>query len=180
MFPMLEHVPIAFITAQKGKNTLRLLQLAVQLHKQAGVRVSTGDLNRAIRDAIEASPPPMAGNRQPKVFYATQIGVHPPTVVLFTNGPELFDDTYVRYLTKSLRDTFPFSEVAIKVVLRAKGEKKNRDPDTEEIEVTLEEGDDSAEIFRASKEHPPLPPPEEDEPDQRPRKKPRGSETWDF
>ena len=36
MFPMLDHVPIAFITAKKGKNVLRLLQLAVQLHKQAG------------------------------------------------------------------------------------------------------------------------------------------------
>jgi GTPase len=180
MFPMLEHVPIAFITAQKGKNTLRLLQLAVQLHKQAGVRVSTGDLNRTIRAAIDASPPPMAGSKQPKVFYATQIGVYPPTVVLFTNGPELFDHTYVRYLTKALRDTFPFSEVAIKVVLRAKGEGIGRKPAEE---LTLREpdaNDDSAEIFRSSKEHAPLPPPPEEEPDQRPRKKPRGSETWDF
>src|SRR5437899_546178 len=64
----------------------------------------------------------MHGNRQPTIYYATQIGTHPPTIVLFINGPELFDDTYVRYLTKVLRDAFPFSEVAIKVVLRAKGE----------------------------------------------------------
>ena len=57
VFPMLDHVPIAFITAKKGKNVLRLLQLAVQLHKQAGTRVSTGDLNRAVRAAIEATTP---------------------------------------------------------------------------------------------------------------------------
>ena len=50
------------------------------------------------------------------------MGAFPPTIVLFTNGPENFDDTYVRYLTKYLRDSFPFSEVAIKVVLRAKSE----------------------------------------------------------
>ncbi len=180
MFPMLDHVPIAFITAQKGKNTLRLLQLAVQLHKQAGIRVSTGDLNRVVRGAIEASPPPMAGSKQPKVFYATQIGIYPPTIVLFTNGPELFDGTYVRYLTKTLRDTFPFSEVALKVVLRAKGEGKSREPDTEEIEVPpADESDDGTEIYRAAKDQAPAPPPAE-EPDQRPRKKPRGSETWDF
>src|SRR4029078_534009 len=48
MFPMRDYVPIAFITATKGKNVLRLLQLAVQLHKQAGARASTGDLNRAV------------------------------------------------------------------------------------------------------------------------------------
>jgi GTP-binding protein len=179
MFPMLDHVPIAFITAQKGKNTLRLLQLAVQLHKQAGVRVSTGDLNRVVRAAIEASPPPMAGSRQPKVFYATQIGVHPPTIVLFTNGPELFDPTYVRYLTKTLRDTFPFSEVAIKVVLRAKGE-GGRKPDEEPTAEMSDEGEDETPIVRAPKDRPQAHAPEEDEPDQRPRRKPRGSETWDF
>ena len=39
-----------------------------------------------------------------------------------TNGPELFDDTYIRYLTKTIRDAFPFREVAIKVVLRDRKE----------------------------------------------------------
>jgi GTP-binding protein len=183
MFPMLDHVPIAFITAQKGKNTLRLLQLAVQLHKQAGVRVSTGDLNRVVRAAIEASAPPMAGSKQPKVFYATQIGVHPPTIVLFTNGPELFDAMYVRYLTRILRDTFPFSEVAIKVVLRAKGEGSRRPEEEEElVEGTMaEDGDDESPIVRAPKARPqPVLPEDATEPNPRPRKKPRGSETWDF
>jgi GTP-binding protein len=189
VFPMLDYVPIAFITAKKGKNVLRLLQLAVQLHKQAGTRVSTGDLNRAIRAAIEANTPPMHGNRQPKVFYATQIGVYPPTVVLFTNGPELFDDTYVRYLTKSLRDAFPFSEVAIKVVLRAKGEGPRRgEDDTTEEMVALSDADEEMPIVRKSGK--PRPPEEPEDPDShpaeppptpklRPKKKP-GSETWDF
>ena len=180
MFPMLEHVPIAFITAKKGKNTLRLLQLAVQLHKQAGVRVNTGDLNRVIRAAIDASPPPLAGNRQPKIFYATQIGVLPPTVVLFTNGPELFDESYVRYLTKTLRDAFPFSEVAIKVILRARGEGARPQVADEEDENAPPTVEEEAPILRAPKPRPEPTPPDTDEPDQRPRKKPRGSETWDF
>ncbi|MFM8275299.1 MAG: ribosome biogenesis GTPase Der [Gemmata sp.] len=181
MFPMLDHVPIAFITAKEGKNVLRLLQLAVQLHKQAAVRVSTGDLNRAVRAAVEANHPVMAGSKTPKIFYATQIGVRPPTIVLFTNGPELFDPTYVRYLTKVLRDTFPFPEVALKVVLRAKGEGPRRGPEDDAAEE-VSEADDEAPIVRAPKRSaaPPPPEPEEGERDQRPRKKPRGSETWDF
>ncbi len=182
-FPMLDHVPIAFVTAKSGKNTLRLLQLAVQLHKQAGVRVSTGDLNRAVRAAMEASPPPMAGSKQPKVFYATQTAVHPPTIVLFTNGPELFDHTYVRYLTKTLRDTFPFSEVAIKVLLRAKGEAGPRKPDAEPAEETADAGDEGVEIVRGAPDPEPEPPTDasdEGEAAPRPKRKPRGSETWDF
>ncbi len=184
VFPMLDHVPIAFITAKSGKNVLRLLQLAVQLHKQDGVRVSTGDLNRAIRAAIEASSPAMSGSRQPKIFYATQISVHPPTIVLFTNGPELFDQTYVRYLTKSLRDVFPFSEVAIKIVLRAKGEAGSRRADEapDDASMSDESESDPPEILRK----PAKPPVVEADADAasptrpKPRKRKPGSETWDF
>ena len=46
----------------------------------------------------------MRQNRRPKVYYATQVATHPPTIVLFTNGPELFDNTYQRYLLKTFRD----------------------------------------------------------------------------
>ena len=184
VFPMLDHVPIAFITAKQGKNVLRLLQLAVQLHKQAAIRVSTGDLNRVVRTAIETAPPPMKGSRQPKVYYATQIGVHPPTVVLFTNGPELFDDTYVRYLTKTLRDNFPFSEVAIRVLLRARGEGGGPRPAAEPVEeVLVEEGDgDSPPIVRKEPKPRSAPPPANEAAAPKPRKrKPRpDADTWDF
>jgi GTP-binding protein len=175
VFPMLDHVPIAFITAKKGKNVLRLLQLALQLHKQAGTRISTGDLNRAIRDAVEANAPPMRNNRQPKILYATQIGTHPPTIVLFTNGPELFDDTYVRYLTKYLRDTFPFPEVAIRLVLRAKGEGGGRGV-PEQPEESAEPGDEIPVVRKLPERKPKEP---QAVPKPRKKKPPAESETWD-
>jgi GTP-binding protein len=181
MFPMLDYVPIAFITAKKGKNVLRLLQLAIQLHKQAGTRVSTGDLNRVIRQALEANSPPMRNNRQPKIFYATQIGTHPPTIVLFTNGPELFDDTYVRYLTKVLRDSFSFSEVAIKVILRAKGEGAGRPTDLGESDRALEPRDDADEVeVHRPQERKRRPAAIEPLPLKRKQKKKSESETWDL
>ncbi|HJZ53896.1 MAG TPA: ribosome biogenesis GTPase Der, partial [Gemmataceae bacterium] len=118
----------------------------------------------------------------PKVFYATQIGIHPPTIVLFTNGPELFDDTYVRYLTKALRDTFPFSEVAIKLVLRAKSEGGTwrTDETTEEMPALREEDDEAPPILRKHRQpHPEGDEDAEEPPRPRPRRKP-GAETWDF
>jgi GTP-binding protein len=181
MFPMLDYVPIAFITATKGKNVLRLLQLAIQLHKQAGARASTGDLNRAIRAAVEANPPALRNNRQPKIFYATQIGIHPPTIVLFTNGPDLFDETYIRYLTKALRDAFPFSEVAIKILLRARGEGGvwRADDTTEEMATLPQAAEDAPPIIRKpSREKPASDSVEETR--LRPRKKKPGADTWDF
>jgi GTP-binding protein len=161
VFPMLDYVPIAFVTAKKGKNVYRLLNLAQQLHKQAGRRVKTGALNKVIQLAIQASSPPMRHNRVPRVYYATQVGTHPPTVVLVTNGPDLFDHTYVRYLTKVLRDSFPFGEVAIRLVLRSKAEAAAAGGKGEEpIELELAEPvkrtrkEDTAEIPGLATERP--------------------------
>jgi GTP-binding protein len=120
VFPNLDYVPIAFITAKSGKNVYTLLNLAQNLYKQTSARVSTGDLNRVVRQALADQPPPLRHNRRPKVYYATQVSTHPPTVVLVTNGPELFDNTYQRYLLKTFRDQLPFSEVPIKLYLRHK------------------------------------------------------------
>jgi GTP-binding protein len=119
-FPSLDFVPLAFITAKSGKNVHALLNLAQNLHKQASRRVGTGDLNRVLRAALEANPPPLRQNRRAKVYYATQVSANPPTIVLFTNGPELFDNTYQRYLLKTFRDQLGFSDVPIKLYLRKK------------------------------------------------------------
>lgn len=118
--PMLEHVPIAFITAKSGKNVFTVLNLAQNLHKQASARVGTGELNQVVQQALESRPPPMRQNRRPKVYYATQVSTNPPTIVLFTNGPQLFDPPYRRYLMTVLRDHLPFREVPIKLYIRAR------------------------------------------------------------
>lgn len=182
VFPMLEHVPIAFITAKKGKNVLRLLQLAIQLFKQSGTRANTGDLNRVLRQAIETKTPPIRNNRQPKIYYATQTGIHPPTIVLFTNGPELFEDTYVRYLTKTLRDAFPFSEVAIKVLLRARGDSgaKAAVPEVAEAERDDLDRTDEIPVLKLIPKKAKPPKPDAEPPKPRKRKAPQGSETWDL
>src|SRR5262249_52486207 len=68
-FPSLDFVPMAFITAKQNKNVHAVLNLAQNLHKQASERVATADLNRVLRNAVEASPPPLRRNRRPKLFY---------------------------------------------------------------------------------------------------------------
>ena len=133
LFPMLDYVPIAFITAKNGKNVYKLLNLAQQLHKQSGKRVSTGELNRVVAEAMLTNMPPMRLNKLPKIYYCSQTAIRPPTIVMMTNGPELFDPPYLRYLSKVFRENFPFSEVAIKMVLRDKheggGGKRGNRPD---------------------------------------------------
>ncbi|MFL5328930.1 MAG: ribosome biogenesis GTPase Der [Gemmataceae bacterium] len=129
MFPMLDYVPIAFITAKNGKNVQALLNLAQSLYKQASQRVTTGQLNQVLQDAVAAQTPPLRQNRRAKIYYATQVAANPPTIVIFTNGPQLFDNTYQRYLLKHFRDHLPFREVPIQLYLRSRTRDERGAPD---------------------------------------------------
>ncbi|MGE3406666.1 MAG: ribosome biogenesis GTPase Der [Pirellulales bacterium] len=117
-FRSMRYVPIAFITGQTGRNVKALLNHSQMLFKQALARVGTGELNRMVRAAVERNPPPLVRGHLPKIYYATQVGEQPPTIVLFCSDPNSFDRTYMRYLLGALRDELPFGEIPIKVYLR--------------------------------------------------------------
>ncbi len=117
-FRTMWYVPIAFITGKTGRNVKALLNHAQMLFKQAHERISTPKLNKAMRAALDANAPPVYQNRRPKIFYASQVGSDPPTVVMFCNEPKAFADNYRRYLLGALREHVPFAEVPIKLYLR--------------------------------------------------------------
>jgi GTP-binding protein len=121
------HVPIAFITGQTGKNVKTLINHTQMLFKQSRERVGTGELNRLVRRAIDNNPPPMQHNHRPKIYYATQVGIQPPTIVLFTSDPKGFNATYRRYLLRVFRDQLSFGEVPIKLYLQRRLREDERD-----------------------------------------------------
>ncbi len=116
------YMPLAFITAQTGRNVKALLNLSQSMFKQASQRVGTGALNKVVREAVEAHQPPARDGRNPRIYYATQVGTAPPTVVLFVNTPSLFDAPYQRYLINTFRTRLPFKDVPIKLYLRARSQ----------------------------------------------------------
>lgn len=126
-FPTLAYAPIAFITGQSGKNVKALLNHSTMLFKQARERVSTGQLNRLLRAAIEAHQPPLYQNRRPKLYYATQVGTEPPTIVIMCNDPKAFANDYQRYLISVLRDHLKFGEVPIKLYLQKRSRNDEQD-----------------------------------------------------
>jgi len=126
-FGTMHYVPIAFITGQTGKNMKALINHGQMLFKQSRARVSTGQLNRMLREAVRKNPMPHAQNREPKIYYATQVGIQPPTIVLFVNEPTLISKPYQRYLLGRFRDDLEFDEVPIKLYLRRRHTSDVRD-----------------------------------------------------
>src|SRR5260370_38438971 len=82
--------------------------------------MGTGTLHRIVREAVDAHAPPSRENRTPRIYYATQVGVAPPTIVLFVNSTRLFDPTYQRYLLNTFREKLPFRDIPIKLYMRSK------------------------------------------------------------
>ena len=126
-FRSMWHVPIAFITGKTGKNMKALLNHAQMLFKQSRARIGTGELNRLVRRALEHHPPPLYRHHRPKIYYATQVGTQPPTIVLMCNMPKAFSPDYRRYLLGVFRDQLSFGEVPIKLYLHRRGSDDHRD-----------------------------------------------------
>lgn len=116
----LDFAPIVFTTASTGEGVRDTVAMALNLHEQAGHRVTTGQLNQALETILTQHPPPSKIGRRPKIYYATQLAVRPPTVGLFVNDPSLFDHRYQRHLINRFRETLPYSEVPIKLIVRGK------------------------------------------------------------
>jgi GTP-binding protein len=90
--------------------------MSFNLFRQASHRETTGRLNAAVQEILaERGPSSKLGTRA-KVYYASQIDVRPPTIVMVVNKPDLFEGHYERYLLNRLREHMPFSEVPIKLL----------------------------------------------------------------
>jgi GTPase len=126
-FRSLWFAPIAFVTGQTGKNVKAMLNHAQMLFRQSLHRVTTGQLNKQLRVAVAQNPPPIHQNRRPKIFYATQVAVQPPTVVLFCSDPKAISPQYQRYLLRVFRESLDFGEVPIKLYLRRREHEDKRD-----------------------------------------------------
>jgi len=121
-FASMRHVPIAVLTAKDGRNVRQLINLSQSVFKQSRTRMSTGKLNRALKIAIQKNVPPHRKNKRPKIYYATQVAVAPPTIVVKCNEPKLFDESWKRYLLGFLREVSPFQEVPIRMIMRSRTE----------------------------------------------------------
>jgi GTPase len=115
--PGLDHAPVAFLSAKDGTNVDGMMQLLFDLREQTRIQMPTGRLN-AVLQAARDKLLPSSGGHFPKMFYGTQIGTEPLSILVFVNEPRLFRGQYERYLAQVLRDAFGCSEVPIRLVFR--------------------------------------------------------------
>jgi GTP-binding protein len=116
------YAPLVFVSAKLGQRVQQVLESALAVVAERHRRVPTAALNKMLKDAVAAHPPPSKPGKWLKFFYATQADVSPPTFVIFMNHPEQVHFSYRRYIENKLRETFGFNGTAIRISFRARDE----------------------------------------------------------
>ena len=124
--PFLDFAPAVSISAKTGQRVERVLELAVDVWGERRKRIGTGELNRLLTEAVARQAPPAVKNRRPRLYYATQAGIEPPTFIFFANDAALIHFSYRRYLENRIRDVLGFHGAPIKLVFRDRGTERPR------------------------------------------------------
>ena len=121
-FKFLDYAEICFVSALT-KSRINTIFSAIKLsYSSYTQRISTSNLNTVIQEAMMMNPPPDFNGDRLKVLYASQVGIKPPTFVLFCNNPASLHFSYERYLENQIRMNFAFEGSPIKIIARAKKE----------------------------------------------------------
>lgn len=117
-FQYLSYAPTLFVSALKKQRIQTILPMIDDVHDASVLRIQTNVLNEVLMDAQLMTPPPTHKGKRLKIYYASQVAVAPPTIVLFVNDPELLHFSYKRFLENSLREAFGFQGTTLRILAR--------------------------------------------------------------
>ncbi len=111
-FVFLPWMPRVYISALTGQRTDKIIDEILKVWEALNTKIPSKTLNNLIGDAY-ASNPPKGRRKSPKIYFASQINVNPPTIKLKVNYPEELHFSYMRYLEKQLRQKYPLTGAPI-------------------------------------------------------------------
>ena len=119
-FAYLAYAPIVFVSAKTRQRVMTILPVVDKVYENTLRRISTNVLNEVIADFQMVTPAPARNGKRFRIYYATQVGVQPPTFMLSCNEPSLLHFTYRRFIENQLRQSFDFEGTPIKLEFKNK------------------------------------------------------------
>jgi len=107
--------PLIAVSAKTGRGVERLLALIETQFAKYVARVSTGELNRFLKELREERNPPQRAGRRLNLLYGTQTARRPPRFRFFVNDPSLMTRDYGYWVENRLRDRFGLEGVPISI-----------------------------------------------------------------
>lgn len=119
-FLYLDYAPIVFVSAKTGQRLDKLPAVIEKVAHNQSQRITSSVLNEVIMDAVAINPTPTDKGKRLKIFYGTQVGIKPPTFVIFVNEEELMHFSYARFLENQIRQAFDFEGTPIRIIPRSR------------------------------------------------------------
>jgi len=126
--PFLAHCPALFISATTGRNIEKLFGLVKEVYGNCHKRITTHQLNKFLMNAMQQNHPPMITGKRLRIYYMAQVGVAPPTFVMFVNYPDLMTGAYKKYLYNQFRKQYQFTGTPIPMYLKKRGRQDRQTP----------------------------------------------------
>jgi GTP-binding protein len=98
--------PVIFASSKSGFNIQKSIDVIDHVAAQVRTTLTTGLLNRVMRDAFDRVQPPMVQGKRLKYYYCTQTGTQPIRVRFFVNETTRLTPAYRSYLISVLRKVF--------------------------------------------------------------------------
>jgi GTP-binding protein len=117
-FNFIPYAPIIFVSAKTRQRIASVLDTALRVRAELRTRVPTSELNELLREATAQHAPATKGKRILKFYYATQVGIVPPTFVFFVNHKDLVHFSYERYLENKIRERWNLTGAPIRLLFR--------------------------------------------------------------
>ena len=102
----LDFAKFNYISALKRKGIGELFNSINEAYISAFIKLPTPKLTRVLLEAINRQPPAYKGNFRPKMRYAHQGGMNPPTIIIHGNSLDSVQKSYTKYLERIFRKVF--------------------------------------------------------------------------
>ncbi len=120
-FGFLKYALVEMISVKDKNRLSKVVDYIDLIEKNRARRISTGQLNDLISEAILLNSNMSEGGSKLRVYYCVQVEVNPPKFVLFINNKKHLHFSYLRYLENRIRDRYDYSGTPIIISVKEKG-----------------------------------------------------------
>jgi len=148
--PFLKHCPKIFMSAKTGRNLDKVFEMVKTVYEDSKKRISTHQLNKFIGACLQRNHPPMIQGKRLRIYYMAQVGIEPPTFVLFVNYPNLMTDAYKKYIYNQFREAYSFTGLPLQIYLKGKKRKEQEEREIgahSESEMEMPSQENEADTF---------------------------------
>ncbi len=117
-FSQSPNAPCLLVSAKEKLGLARIFNVSFDLFEKWSKRIPTGELNKWFQYVVDKNPPPLVNGLPIKLKYIVQTHIKPPTFTVFANRVEHLPASYKRYLLNSLRKSFDFNGVPLRIFIR--------------------------------------------------------------